>query len=139
MPVRPSRIFIEQQSRRLTTEAARSSGETSRSCRLPNSASLSIACARTKLMTGQDRQAHWFMPRFVLMPSMSSTERWKATRRWASPICRISHRKRGGEMTNEKVDVIIVGAGASGSVYASVLGKGGRKDVSMDVGPQTHI
>ena len=30
-------------------------------------------------------------------------------------------------MTNERVDVIIVGAGASGSVYASVLAKAGRK------------
>jgi choline dehydrogenase-like flavoprotein len=32
-------------------------------------------------------------------------------------------------MANEKVDAVIVGAGASGSVYASVLAKAGRKVV----------
>lgn len=30
-------------------------------------------------------------------------------------------------MANEKVDVVIVGAGASGSVYASVLAKAGKR------------
>ena len=38
-------------------------------------------------------------------------------------------------MANEKVDVVIVGAGASGSVYASVLAKAGRKVVLFDNGP----
>jgi choline dehydrogenase-like flavoprotein len=37
--------------------------------------------------------------------------------------------------TQEKVDVVIVGAGASGSVYAAVLSKAGKKVVLLDNGP----
>jgi choline dehydrogenase-like flavoprotein len=37
--------------------------------------------------------------------------------------------------TLEKVDVVIVGAGASGSVYAATLAKAGKKVVVMDNGP----
>jgi choline dehydrogenase-like flavoprotein len=37
--------------------------------------------------------------------------------------------------TQEKVDVVIVGAGASGSTFAAVLAKAGRKVLVMDNGP----
>ena len=62
-------------------------------------------------------------------------------RLWALgiPYMRISHRKRGGEMTNEKVDVVIVGAGASGSVYASVLAKAGKKVLLLESGPDWEL
>ena len=40
--------------------------------------------------------------------------------------------------TQEKVDVVIVGAGASGSVYAAVLAKAGKKVVLIDNGPDWH-
>jgi len=42
-------------------------------------------------------------------------------------------------MANEKVDVAIVGAGASGSVFASVLAKAGKKVVLLDNGPDWQL
>ena len=38
-------------------------------------------------------------------------------------------------MANEKVDGVIVGAGASGSAYAATLAKAGKKVVVLDNGP----
>ena len=35
-------------------------------------------------------------------------------------------------MANEKVDVVIVGAGASGSVYAAIMAKAGKKVVLLE-------
>jgi choline dehydrogenase-like flavoprotein len=40
--------------------------------------------------------------------------------------------------TQEKVDVVIVGAGASGTTYAAILSKAGKKVVLLDNGPDWH-
>ena len=42
-------------------------------------------------------------------------------------------------MANEKVDVVIVGAGASGCLYASVLAKAGKKVVLIEAGPDWQL
>src|SRR5581483_4416196 len=76
---------------------------------------------------------------FAPTPSMSCKARWRATKRWAFTICRTFRRKRGGDMANEKVDVVIVGAGASGSVFESVLAKAGKKVVLLEQGPDWSL
>ena len=42
-------------------------------------------------------------------------------------------------MANEKVDAVIVGAGASGSVFAAVLTKAGKKVVILEQGPDWQL
>src|SRR5215467_2182848 len=73
------------------------------------------------------------------MPLMSSTARWKAMPRSAFPTCPTLRLRRGGDMANEKTDVVIVGAGASGSLYASVLAKAGKKVVLLESGPDWQL
>src|SRR5437773_11500750 len=41
--------------------------------------------------------------------------------------------------THEKVDVVIVGAGASGSVYAATFAKAGKKVLLLEQGPDWQL
>src|SRR5262245_51475632 len=106
----------------------------------PSSTALSTTCARIRSTAGRGRAAASSTPCWATTRSMSSTAPWKAMRRSAFLTCPISLRPRGGDMaTHEKVDVAIVGAGASGSVYASVLAKAGKKVAILEQGPDWQL
>src|SRR5207342_843442 len=105
----------------------------------PISAISSTICARTRSKAGPDRAEGLSTPSYAAMPSMSCTERWRATPPSASPTKPTSCQRRGGDMANEKIDVVIVGAGASGTLYASVLAKAGKKVVLLESGPDWQL
>src|SRR6266508_3024030 len=71
---------------------------------------------------------------------MWSTGPWKVTNPSASPTWRTSCPRRSDAMAKlEKVDAVIAGAGASGSVYAAVLAKTGKKVVVLEQGPDWKL
>src|SRR5262249_56745308 len=68
--------------------------------------------------------------------STSSTARSRASSASACPTWPISSRRRGGDMaTKEKVDLVVVGAGPAGSIFADVLARAGKKVAVLEFGP----
>src|SRR5271169_2744488 len=74
------------------------------------------------------------------MRSTSCTALWRDLRSSEFLTCRISSLKGNGDMsTLEKIDVAIVGAGAAGSAFASVLTRAGKKVVVFERGPDWQL
>src|SRR5215475_8470730 len=135
---RPTRISIARRWARSIAPARRSiTAGRLRSSAQPSSAASSTICARTRSRAGRgraDRSSTWCC---AAMPSTSSTAPWRAMPASAFLTCPTSLRPRGGDMANEKV--VIVGAGASGSVFAAVLAKAGKKGGILEQGPDWQL
>src|SRR5580700_4544692 len=137
---RRSRISIAPPSGRSIAPAeAAPAAAASPSSTPPRSTTSSIRCGRTRSRAGRAHPRPSSISCCARMPSTWSTAPWTATPSSAFPTCRTSPRPGAGDMANEKVDVVIVGAGASGSVYAAVMAKAGKKVVLLDAGPDWQL
>src|ERR1700752_3304417 len=140
MCARPMRISIARRSARSMAPARRAlAGAALPSLMPPRSTISSMRCGRTRSRAGKGRPARSCMSCCARTRSTWSTAPWTAMRASAFPTCRTSRRRGAGDMANEKVDVVIVGAGASGSVYASVMAKAGKKVVLLESGPDWQL
>src|SRR5580658_4160655 len=111
----------------------------SRSSRPISSTSSSMPCARTSWTVGKGRPRRSSTPFCATTRSMSCMRPSRVTLPSVCPTWRTSCRRGSGKMANEKVDAVIVGAGASGSLYAAVLAQAGKNVVLLETGPDWQL